>query len=351
MSRKREAEADSGVRASGTDDKLSITATDSLKSGSDKDSLKSVSDTDSLKSGSIPDARISGSGSNMRETNALSGARETNMIADLTPPSARGHLRRSHRLNQRLRLKRKKQYIISIHGDSISKGIVWDDESGRYKTLPDNYAVLVGQRLKGNVFNRARFGMTLGRAMSRSIKDLDDLKPEEKPDVVLIEYGGNDCDFDWDAIGREPEGVHGPKTELEVFRSLLRSLIVRFSANRILPVVMTLPPLDADRYFNWVSKSSPQAAENILKWLGSTSRIYWWQERYNAAVLEVAAETGAHVLDVRSAFLHEPDYRAFLCADGIHPNGAGHALMAERVGEWLERFCARMLREARTKTA
>ncbi len=259
---------------------------------------------------------------------------------------ADGQLRRRHRMNLRLRMKHKRQYTISIHGDSISKGIVWDDESGRYRPLQENYAALVGQRLKGNLFNRARFGMTLGRAMSRSIKDLDDLKPEEKPDMVLIEYGGNDCDFDWEAIAREPDGIHDPKTNIEEFRTLFRSLVVRFSTAGILPVVMTLPPLDADRYYHWVSQSSPQAAENILAWLGSVSKIYWWQERYNAAVLEVAAETGAHVLDIRSAFLREPDYRSFLCADGIHPNQAGHALMAERVGEFLERFCGRMLREA-----
>lgn len=270
---------------------------------------------------------------------------ETALKIEEAPLLAEGRLRRRHRLKIKLNVRRKKHYAVALYGDSISKGIVLDEESGRYRVLPDNYASLVGQRLKGTLFNRAMFGMTMGKAATRSVKDLDGMKPEERPDMVLIEYGGNDCDFDWEAIARDPAAHHGPKTDISLFRDLLRSLIVRFSSERILPVLMTLPPLDADRYFAWVSRNSPDAAANILSWLGSVNKIYWWQERYNAAVLDVAAETGTHVLDIRSAFLREPDYREYLCSDGIHPNADGHALIANRVGDWLERFCKRMLRE------
>ncbi len=248
-------------------------------------------------------------------------------------------------MNMRLHLRRRKHYHVMLQGDSISKGVVWDEEARKYRVIPDNYAALVGRCLKGSILNRARFGMTLGRAMAKAGRDAESDDPKQRPDMVLIEYGGNDCDFDWEAIARDPAAHHGPKTDLEVFRSLLRTLILRISDRGALPVLMTLPPLDADRYFDWVSRSNPEAAANILAWLGTKNKIYWWQERYNAAILEVAAEMGIHVLDVRSAFLREPDYRIFLCADGIHPNQAGHRLMAARVGEWLERFCGRMLQK------
>jgi acyl-CoA thioesterase I len=276
-----------------------------------------------------------------------------NRLASAEPaiPRPDDHLRRSHRLRIRLRVRRKRQYKVALYGDSISKGIVWDGESGRYRVIADNYAALVGQKLKGTLSNRAMFGMTMGKATARSAKDLDLMKPEERPDMVLVEYGGNDCDFDLEAIARDPAAHHGPKTDISLFRDLLRALIVRFSSRHVLPVLLTLPPLDADRYFSWVSRNSPEAAANILAWLGSISKIYWWQERYNAAVLEVASETGTHVIDIRSAFLREPDYRDYLCADGIHPNGAGHALIAARVGDWLERFCGRMLRGAKDDSA
>lgn len=268
-------------------------------------------------------------------------AKECNRV----PASLPQQLRKRHRQHIRLRLKRKKTYRVSLQGDSISKGVIWDEAAAKYKVLPENYAELVSRRLKGNLFNRARFGMTLGRVMSKTIRDLDDLKAGEKPDLVLIEYGGNDCDFDWEAVARDPAGNHDPNTDPALFRELLKTLLLRFSNSDILPVLMTLPPLDADRYFAWVSRTSPEAGGNILSFLGSVNRIYWWQERYNAAILEVAAQMGVHVLDVRSAFLHEPDFREFLCADGIHPNAAGHRLMATCVSDWLERFCGRMMRE------
>ncbi len=262
-----------------------------------------------------------------------------------TEALSEGHLRRRHRTRIRLRLPGKKSYRVSVYGDSISKGVTWDAEAGKYRVLPDNYAALVGQRLKGSLTNRARFGMTLERAMGRSVNELDKLKHSERPDMVLIEYGGNDCDFDWEAIARDPEARHDPKTDISRFRDLLRSLTVAFSSIGILPVMMTLPPLDADRYFDWVSRNDPESGARILSWLGTTSKIYWWQERYNAAVLEIAAEQGTHVIDVRTAFLREPDYREYLCKDGIHPNARGHALMADSVSAWLSKFCSRMLRD------
>jgi len=254
-------------------------------------------------------------------------------------------LSKRHRINVRPRVRRRKHYQVVLQGDSISKGVVWDETAGKYRVIPDNYAALVGSRLKGSILNRARFGMTLGRAMAKADRNGGQDDPKQRPEMVLIEYGGNDCDFDWEAIARDPTAHHDPKTDPELFRALLRALVLNISGQGALPVLMTLPPLDADRYFDWVSHNSPEAAANILAWLGTKNKIYWWQERYNAAILEVAAEMGIHVLDIRSAFLREPDYRDYLCADGIHPNQAGHRLMAARVGEWLERFCGKMLQK------
>jgi len=101
------------------------------------------------------------------------------------------------------------------------------------------------------------------------------------------------------------------------------------------PVLMTLPPLDADRYFKWVSKNSTPVGDKILTWLGSVCKIYWWQERYSSAITSIAQETGTHCIDVRSAFLKTPDFRQFLCIDGIHPNEQGHKIIAEKIIEYI----------------
>ena len=99
---------------------------------------------------------------------------------------------------------------------------------------------------------------------------------------------------------------------------------------------MTLPPLNADMYFEWISKSSSTAKSNILKWLGSITKIYWWQERYNSVIIKIAEETQTKWIDIRGAFLQQPDYTKCLCIDGIHPNKEGHKIIADKIMEFIK---------------
>jgi lysophospholipase L1-like esterase len=108
---------------------------------------------------------------------------------------------------------------------------------------------------------------------------------------------------------------------------------------------MTLPPLEADRYLKWVSKSDPRTEAEILKWLGSVAKIYWWQERYSSSILAVAENTDTRWIDVRGAFLHTPDFGALICRDGIHPNEAGHELIAKTIVDYISRDNAFLLAE------
>lgn len=71
--------------------------------------------------------------------------------------------------------------------------------------------------------------------------------------------------------------------------------------------------------------------KNILKWLETTSKIYWWHERYNAAIIQIAEETETRWIDVRGTFLTEMDFRNYICVDGIHPNEKGHHLIARKI--------------------
>ena len=47
----------------------------------------------------------------------------------------------------------------------------------------------------------------------------------------------------------------------------------------------------------------------------------------NMPIIELFAAAGVPVIDIRSAFLAQPDFRSYLCADGIHPNEAGQKLI------------------------
>lgn len=222
-------------------------------------------------------------------------------------------------------------YSFVLYGDSISKGVVFDEQKGKYVMLERSYPNLLQSKLKGVIHNAAKFGNTILRAAGKLQNDV--LK--KNPDIVIIEFGGNDCDFNWEEIAESPLEQHNPNTDFNIFQKTLKSLVDSLNNSGIIPVLMTLPPLDAERYFKWISKNSSIMGDKILTWLGSVSKIYWWQERYNSAIISTAQETGARWIDIRSAFLKNPDFRQFLCIDGIHPNEKGHILIAEKIMEYI----------------
>lgn len=231
---------------------------------------------------------------------------------------------------------------IIVSGDSISKGVVYDEDKKKYTVLEENYVELLRDKLNGIVHNASRFGSTL-------IKGIQKLKSSifnDKPDIVLIEYGGNDCDFNWDEIAKNPDAVHLPRTDFQTFEKTLLEAIDFVRNNKSIPVLMNLPPLNADRYFNWISKNNPVAKENILKWLGSVTKIYWWQERYNSVIQKIADETKTICIDIREAFLRFPDFTALLCIDGIHPNRDGHIVIANKIIEYIKGRYSFLLKQA-----
>ena len=225
-----------------------------------------------------------------------------------------------------------RSYKFMVSGDSISKGVIFDEDKSKYVILEGNYINLLKSKLNGIIQNTARFGNTLIKGVSK----LKDDVLSNHPDIVLLEYGGNDCDFNWNEISNNPKGDHKPKTDFYTFENKLKETLNFLKTNQILTIVMTLPPLNADRYLKWVSRNDPLTETNILNWLGSVTKIYWWQEKYSSAVIKIAEETNTKWIDIRGAFLQYPDFTKFLCPDGIHPNEFGHRIIANKIIDFIK---------------
>ena len=226
----------------------------------------------------------------------------------------------------------KDRYKILVCGDSISKGIIYDKNINKYIRSEDMYVNIVKKHIKADMFNTACFGNTVQRAKQRFCRDLC----QKDPDIVVIELGGNDCDFNWNEINIDPEGFHRPNTDIDEYKDSLGDIVKEVRSNGKKPVLFNLIPLDPERYFNWICKEDNNKKINILKWLGSISKIYWWQERYNTAVMEVARLTNTLMIDIRGAFLQKSDFREYLCEDGIHPNEKGHEIIADRILNYIK---------------
>lgn len=216
---------------------------------------------------------------------------------------------------------------ICVFGDSIGKGIVLQPETSRYKIIKMNLEKIFGW--KGiNIKNYSMFGCTVSKGLSVIKRHATELMGYNN---IFLELGGNDCDFNWKEIADNPEKEHLPKTPIREFRRLYEDIIAEIYGNGGSPILLNLPPLDPNRYFNWISKGLNKS--NILKWLGDVNMIYRWQEMYNVEVMLLATKMGIPIIDIRSAFLKYNNYNDFLCSDGIHPNNDGYELIYKTIGE------------------
>ena len=212
---------------------------------------------------------------------------------------------------------------IVIWGDSIGKGVIYNEERRRYCLAKDRCAVLL-QAAGLNIENQARMGETIGEGYARFLDTM-----ARPGDIAVIEYGGNDCDPDWDAVSADPAAFHDGKTPLPLFRETLSRFIAEARRRGLTPAAVVPPPLEAGRYFSWICRG--RDAGRIYRYLGDVQHICRWQERYANAVREVAVETGCALIDLRTPFLDARDLPDLICRDGIHPNEAGQRLMAETV--------------------
>lgn len=216
---------------------------------------------------------------------------------------------------------------VIIWGDSVAKGVVWDEVRGRYVLSPTTAVGIAADALGLEIVNRARMGATVEAGERMMAQDLG---RGLTADMAIIEYGGNDCDFDWRAISEAPDADHLPKTPAPIFAEKMRGMVETAARAGIEPMLVTLPPIVAGRYFDFVARDGLNAA-NILRWLGDKDHIYRYHERYSALISRIARECGCRLIDLRGEFLSLWQSEGLFCFDGIHPNEAGQRFMGDAI--------------------
>lgn len=213
---------------------------------------------------------------------------------------------------------------VRIFGDSLMKGVILGEDNKYH--IPKGVNVdAFAKEFYLDIFNHSSFGCTVTKGAGILSKALADGLDS---DFVLLEYGGNDCDFNWAQVSAAPDEEHLPHTPIALFSDTLIAAVKQVSDRGIKPILMSLPPISADRYIDWIC-SSGLSKKNIIKWLGDTQMIYRFQELYSDTVAGIAHLYNCIFVDVRRAFLDKRNYCDLMCADGIHPNTRGQALIRQ----------------------
>ena len=217
---------------------------------------------------------------------------------------------------------------IALFGDSIGRGVSFQEDRGRYAYLKGSFEKLAQQHKLCNLKNHSRFGAIA--------QDGIDALPEEDlngVDAVAIQYGGNDCTPSWERISADPDSFHPPRTDLDTFENQLTTIVKLVRQQGKVAVLITPPPLVAERFVPWVSQGLNE--ENILRYLGDAHHVYRWQEQYGLAVHKVARHTQCKLFDLRAFFLRERVLGDLYCIDGMHPNEEGHRVIYQAVEQML----------------
>lgn len=217
---------------------------------------------------------------------------------------------------------------IEFFGDSIVRGALWMD--GKFRLRPGkDFPKLKDMGFE--VRNNAVIGSTIRKGeqvVDRRLEDLDEHT------LVIMDFGGNDCDHDWQAVADTPDEVHLPKLGVQEFLSRYAKLIRKVQATGAKVAICSLVPLDQEKFFDFISKGKDPDA--ILHWLGDKDILYRWHENYNRAVERLALSMGCALIDLRDGFLTRHNYKSLIGPDGIHPTEEGYAEVDEIIAEEVE---------------
>ncbi len=192
---------------------------------------------------------------------------------------------------------------IACHGDSLTEGA---EVEGAYR-----WTTLLGNRLGCRVINTGIGGDTTAGLLARFYADVI----RHRPAAVILLGGTNDLWWDLD---------------IPFILSNLFTMACQAQYHQVAPVIGLPLPLCIERAARYPMMGPRQGFEKCVQELG----------RLIEAVKVAAKESEIPVLDLHGLFCH-PDGRVrseYYLEDGLHPNQAGHRLMAgeaaERLREW-----------------
>lgn len=220
-------------------------------------------------------------------------------------------------------------------GDSILFGIVVNPDNMRYLKPKEYDLKALGETLGVNLTNLSKMGRD-SRDGLFVVKN--QLQLNGAPDVAIVEYGGNDCTYNWSELSENPEQSNGhPKVELsEYIRNLTEITRLLQSAGTTV-YYMNLPPISGEKHLEWITKDGLNK-DNLLSFLGTADTIRRVHAEYNSEFEGLARKLHVPILDVRSKFMSKNNFHEIMSLDGVHPSRSGLNIIKDEIHSFLEKI-------------
>jgi lysophospholipase L1-like esterase len=199
---------------------------------------------------------------------------------------------------------------ILFFGDSITQGF-WSVEGGWVEKIRRHYDAISMQDLDNNiqpsVFNLGISGNTTRDLLDRVRNETMARTSKGEPIITVVAIGTNDGLFEADRQWIEPEEF---RTNVEKIMTILKPITTAI-------ILVGNPACDE-------TKTTP------VSW-GDFTYTNRELERSEKTLAEVASAHGLPYVPIYNGFKAKLDVGENLLMDGLHPNDAGHAYIAERV--------------------
>lgn len=196
---------------------------------------------------------------------------------------------------------------IFLFGDSVFFGVgATSRDKGCGKLLKKN--------INTPVFIKSRSLETSRDGLQRIERDI--LAKADPDSSIIIMFGNNDCCFN---------EKNSPLVGLEEYRNNLKEIIRRIRLSSNIPFLCNLQPISSEGFF----KLFP----NMKNLEGSYLAPDLWQKKYSDVCGDISCEEKITLIDIRTALEKSKDL--MFAEDGLHPNDAGHKVIALEIANSL----------------
>ncbi len=159
-------------------------------------------------------------------------------------------------------------------------------------------------------------------------------------DKTLIIQPESGLQYNWQEIAANPSGQHEPAMDLVAYKAQYTNRIAQARAHGQEPVLISLPIMDENRYFAFITRGmSMQERKNLLYWLGGkTERLRNIHALYNLSLFRLAAQQCVHIIDITSPMLASAHYEQLLEQDGVTLSPEGKQLVENELSTLISRF-------------